>query len=274
MARQRNQMTIKNFKGVDFSTPLLNVDDARAIDALNLIKKDQDRTQIRKPWEQIAAAPVFVYHKKQVVNNIESWMSYTNTSSFNGIWSFVAEDGVEHIVAHIGKCLFEVSGIGKNGDFKSVVYTPLCNVLEIGANKYNEVIELVDEKTKAVASGNRLYIMGGTKYLMVRFYIDSDTKKTNYDVCAVEDSKYVYIPVTSTGITYVDSPTPSRQLLDDVNLLSSLRKNKLISGTLFEGNNVIRTTRFYEYELDSDIDFGTLEDDSFEIKLEYRKVVD
>ena len=164
------------------------------------------------------------------------------------------------------------NGLSKQGTFKDVVYTPLCVDTKVDEVTYHEVVELVDEKTKAVTSGNRLYIMGGTKYLMVRFYTEEN--KTKFDICAVEDSKYVYVPVTSTGITYTDSPNPSRQLLDDVNLLSSLRKNKLLSGTLFEGNDIVRTTRFYEYELDSDIDFGTLQDDSFEMKLEYRKAVE
>lgn len=270
--RERHIFDIKSFSGVDFSSPLLSVDNSRAIDALNLLKKENDRTQKRKPWEQVAFAPNFIYHKKQKVNNTEYWVKYNNTTSFNGIWAFIAEDGKEHIVAHIGKCLFEVSGLSKNGTFKDVVYTPLCIDVEEDELIYHEIVELVDEKTKGVTSGNRLYIMGGTKYLMVRFYTEEN--KTKFDICAVEDSKYVYIPVTSTGITYTDSPNPGRQLLDDVNLLSSLRKNKLLSGTLYKGNNVIRTTRFFEYELDSDIDFGNIKDDSFEIRLEYRKVVE
>lgn len=259
--RQRNLFHLPKIKGVDFTSPLLSVEDARAIEMSNLLTKEFGRLQKRKPWEQITPSLEFSYYKtiNGVLNKVD------NPINLNALFSFVAEDGKEHVVAHIGKCLFEVTGLGREKDFKEIIFTPLCN------SDKTDVIELVNEKTKAVTSGNRLYIMGGTKYLMVRFYEENNLNK--WDLVVVEDSKYVYIPTTSIGITYADSPVAGRSQLDDVNLLSSLRKNKLISGTLFKGNNVIRTTRFYEYELDGDIDTEDEFDDSFSIKLEYRKAV-
>lgn len=266
MAKARQQVSIANFGGVDFSSPLLSVADSRAIDILNFIRKN-GVNQKRKGWEQVAVAPDFQYEKQVSSNGTLFWNTFDNPKTFNGMWQFIGEDGDTHIIAHIGKALFIVEGLGQDMDFTDVTFTPLTKIVD---GHTTLPVDLIDEKTNAVASGNRLYILGGSKYLMLRFYIDDGANC--YDLCAVEDSKYVYVPTTSIGITYADSPVSIRSLLDDVNLLSTLRKNKLLSGTLFEANNVVRTTRFFEYELDTDIDSDDKTDDSFEIELQIRQV--
>lgn len=266
MARERRQLKINSFVGVDYSSPLTSVSPSRAIDILNFIRKGES-TQKRKPWEQIAAAPTFTFHTKEMINNVEMWVTHQNSNKVNGLWSFVGEDGREHIIAHIGNILYSVTGFGKNYGFKDVSFTPLVETVVENSQTYYLTIPLLNEKVKAVVSGNRLYIMGGEKFLMLRYFNDEDTGNNLWELVEVEDSKYAYVPVTTTGITYVDSPTPNRTLLDAVNLLSSFRRNKLVSGTLYEGNTVIRTTRFFEYQLDSDMEY----DDDFEIKLKYPK---
>ena len=261
MPREILTLEIKNFSGLDTSSPLLQVDPKRAIDIRNMIRLDEKSVQSRKPWEQIAQAPIFIYNKKELVNGVEEWVDVENPQHFNGFWDFVAEDGNNHVIAHIGNILFEIKGLGQGKGFKDVEFIPLVTTIEENGEEYITAIELVDDKTKAVASGNRLYIMGGLKYLCLRF------NKNGCFLDIVEDSNLVYIPVTSTGGTYTDSPVNKRTQLDKVNLLSSKRKNKLLSGTLLEGNNIIRTTRFFEYNLDSDIDNF---DDSFELELKYK----
>lgn len=261
MAREVQTLEIREFSGLDTASPLLQVDAKRAIDILNMIRLDEKSVQSRKPWEQIGEAPEFTYNKKELVNGVETWVEIENPRQFNGLWDFTGEDGKNHVIAHIGNILFELDGIGQGKSFQDIKFYPLVETIKENGEEYTTAIELVNDKTKAVASGNRLYIMGGLKYLCLRF------NKNGCFLDIVEDSELVYVPVTSTGGTYTDSPVNQRTQLDKVNLLSSKRKNKLLSGTLLEGNNVVRTTRFFEYSLDADIDDF---DDSLEIELKYK----
>ncbi len=103
------------------------------------------------------------------------------------------------------------------------------------------------------ASGKRLYILGGNKYLMLRI-------APSYELVEVEDSDYTYIPTTSIGVTYKDAPTNLVSAYDDVNLMTQWRKNKLVSGTYIDNGVDVRTTRFWEWSLDTSIKPKTLSD--------------
>ena len=69
-------------------------------------------------------------------------------------------------------------------------------------------------------------------------------------MCRVEDDVDTYIPTTTIGITEVDSGISARTALDDVNLLSSLRKNKLVTGL----SSSVENKDIYEYYLDAPIE--------------------
>ena len=69
----------------------------------------------------------------------------------------------------------------------------------------------------------------------------------------VEDDEDTYIPVTTIGITEADSAVNEQQILDDVNMMSQWRRNKLVSGTYVDDGVSLRTTRFTDYQLDTSI---------------------
>lgn len=169
--------------------------------------------QTRDAWEQVAKADARV----------------------NAVIRFKAEDGYEHTIAHIGNYLYEIFRIGRYYTFLQPFF------VQISETKLNNYRSLM------VTSGKRLYILGGNKYYLLRITLEG------YELVEVEDSKYTYIPTTTIGITYTDSPISGITALDDVNLMTQWRKNKLVSGTYIDNGTDIRTTRFWQWDLDTSI---------------------
>lgn len=209
----RRTLNVSSFAGVDYQKAEANVEDSHAVDSLNRIIKD-GVNQTRDGWEQIAKVDTKV----------------------NGIWSFIAEDGVRHVVCHIGTHLYEAKKLGKNYNFLQASFTLISQY------------EIENYKSCAFVGANRLYILGGNKYLVLRI------SGVNYDLIEVEDNEEItYIPTTSIGVTYKDSPAAGAQALDDVNCMTQWRKNKLVSGTWIDDGVSVRSTRFWEWPLDTSI---------------------
>ncbi len=208
---QRHVFTTESFAGVDYQEAENRVAKYNARESLNVIFKN-GIDQTRDAWEQVAKADARV----------------------NSLIKFKAEDGMEHIIAHIGKYLYEIFRLGREHSFLDAIFTKISTY------------ELEDYKSKMVVSGKRLYILGGNKYLMLRM-------TPTYELCEVEDSQYTYVPVTTIGITYKDSPVNGVSALDDVNLMTQWRKNKLVSGTYIDNGKDVRTTRFWEWDFDTSV---------------------
>lgn len=207
----RRTFSTGTFAGADFQEAENKLANYNARDLLNVIFKD-GINQTRDAWEQVAKADGRV----------------------NSFVIFRAEDGRTHIIAHIGKFLYEIFRIGKEYSFLDTIFTKISNY------------ELEDYKSFMRVSGKRLYILGGNKYLMLRI-------TPEYELVEVEDSQYTYIPVTSIGITYKDSPVGGASAYDDVNLMTQWRKNKLVSGTFIDTGANVRSTRFWEWNLDTSV---------------------
>lgn len=273
IARDRKTLSIDTFYGVDYSKPALQVLDYHAIDILNFIIKD-GVDQKRAPWEQMAAVPSFSYVKKVDGSYIER----SNSKVINGIWRFKAEDGEYHVVAHVGKCLFEVLGMS-TPTFKTVYFQPLYQAVSINSvSRYYVANELLDQRSDGKVSGQRLWLLTGNKYLCIRFsdevtdeWVSSKQTNCNCYIRAVED--FAYIPVTTIGIPETDSEvTEGNATLDSVNLLTPLRKNKMLSATIPDGSEIVRTTRFHEFPLDTNINIapsGT--EDDITITIDYKE---
>lgn len=214
----RKTFTTGSFAGVDYQEAETNLANYNARDILNIIRKD-GINQTRDAWEQIA----------KVEGRVNSYIK------------FEAEDGYEHHIFHIGKFLYEGFKIGKEYSFLDAYFIKISNY------------ELEDYRSLMRASGKRLYILGGNKYLMLRI-------APSYELVEVEDSDYTYIPTTSIGVTYKDAPTNLVSAYDDVNLMTQWRKNKLVSGTYIDNGVDVRTTRFWEWNLDTSIKPKTLSD--------------
>ena len=111
-------------------------------------------------------------------------------------------------------------------------------------DNYYECYEYEDFKSFAFNGGDRLWFLGGNKYMLIR-YLNGQILIT-----PVEDSDFAPIPTTQISITYKNARAGQRAKLDNVNLLNVLRKNKLISGI---GKNEDEKTKtdYYDYTLDA-----------------------
>lgn len=245
----RHQMEVKSFLGVDYSTQKFLISDGHAIDLKNYIYKD-GVMQKRNGIEQIALVRDFSYipadfdeTSKPLVDEIHS---NENEKTINGMWKFVAEDGKEHIAAHIGKLMYEITNI--DNDFIEVSPITVGTAIVEGEKHYL-AFEFEDYKSFAIVGGNKLWFLGGTKYMCLRFVKATETTSKSM-FFALEDSDFTPIPTTSISITYKNSIVNRRTSLDSVNLLTKWRKNQLISGTTKQEDEKTKTT-FYEYTLDA-----------------------
>ena len=234
--------TIQRFLGVDYSSQKFLVGDGRAIDLLNYIYKD-GVIQKRLGFEELFQIKPFNYVPKDFDGN-DVLEVHTNTINFNGIWRLRFEDGLFHTIAHIGKLLYEVVNLedGKPS-FEPILYSPTQVTVE-GQNYY-QCYEYEDFKSFAFNGGDRLWFLGGNKFMLIR-YLEND----GLLVVPVEDSQFAPIPVTQISITYKNARAGQRANLDNVNLLNVLRKNRLISGIGKDEDEKTKSD-FYDYTLDA-----------------------
>lgn len=241
----KKTLTINKFMGVDYGLAQLQVADYHAVDLQNIIFKDRVN-QKRHGWQQLAKMSNTTYYVEKEDGTYEQ---RNNTYNFNGIWSFVGEDNQVYVVAHIGKLLYKITGIGKDMNFLN------CNIELVATSKvYNGVIinvakELEDYKSQAFYGNKRLYILGGNKYYVLRGL------NSNLTLKEVEDDENTYIPVTTIGIVAANSLSSGESSLghatslDDVNLMTQYRKNKLVTGMPIASE--VKKTRYNDYELDT-----------------------
>ena len=197
-----------------------------------------------------------IIYKDGVDQTRDGWEQIAKAEGrINCYISFVGEDNYLHHIFHIGKHLYEGFKIGKNWSFLDAFFIKISET------------ELEDYRSFMRVSGKRLYILGGNKYYVLRI-------TPTYELVAVEDSKYVYIPTTTIGITYKDSPTNGIEALDDVNLLTQWRKNKLVSGTYIDNGVDVRSSRFWEWALDTSIKpKATTDLNDLEVQVSYLRKV-
>lgn len=236
------KLSVSRFLGVDYTPTQLQVKDYHAADMENLVYEDRV-TQKRKGYEQLAKIGRTAYH----VLTESGYEQRFNEPHFNGFWVFVGDDKRKHCIAHIGKLLYTVEGIGKDKTFLDCRFTPLLEERIINSVRYQVATELEDFKSMAFHGSNCLFVLGGNAFYILRINGDRFALKK------VEDSDETYIPTTTIGITDADSDVDERQALDDVNMMTQYRKNKLVSGTYFDDGINVRTTRFWDYSLDTSV---------------------
>ncbi len=241
---KQKTLAIAKFLGVDFNPAQLQVADNHAVDMENIIFEDRVN-QKRRGWEQLAKIDPYHYHV--VVDELGTIEERINTTSFNAFWEFEDAEGQRHYIAHIGKLIYVVTNIGKDATFLDFHLEPLVETKVVGNNTYHLAIELEDYKSFAQTGYGRLFIFGGNKLLVLK------VKNGNFELKEVEDDEDTYIPVTTIGITEVDSAVNEQQILDDVNLMTQWRRNKCVSGTYLDDGVSLRTTRFTDYQLDTSV---------------------
>jgi len=236
------KLTVSRFLGVDFNPAQLQVADNHATDMRNFVYEDKV-TQKRKGYDQMAQIKRTPYH----VITESGYEQRFNEPHFNGFFEFTGDDGANHCVAHIGRLLYAVYGIGRDKTFLDCRFVPLLRTVVVNSVTYNVGIELEDFKSMAFHGYNCLFILGGNALYILRM------DGSDFTLKAVEDSDETYVPVTTIGITDADSKVNERQALDDVNMMTQYRKNKLVSGTYIDDGVNVRTTRFWDYSLDTSI---------------------
>lgn len=250
-AKSRYITGVTTFSGLDLSTQRFKVSQGRAIDMNNFIYKD-GVIQKREGIEEIFSVEPTYYIVKsfdnEKITNIPEDNYRLNTTNFNGIWSFTAEDGKLHIIAHIGKLLYEVTDITNDNISISPITETITSIYHNG-NYYIEAYEFEDYKSDAFVGSKRLYFLGGNKFMCLKYKSDENGNSIRY-FYPIEDDVETYIPTTTTSITYKNSAVGGRSSLDKVNLLTKWRKNELISGTLKSEDDKTKTD-FFDYSLDS-----------------------
>ena len=258
---KRQTLNVNAFGGVDFSSQRLQVATHRAIDLLNFVYKD-GVIQKRQGYTEVAVVPTKNYIAYPYDNGTITTTILTNTSKrFNGIWRFLAEDGEYHIIAHIGKVLFEI----KDLDQPIVKFELLSSTgVSVGSdsNYYPTTYEHLDQKSMAFVGNNRLWFLGGNKFMVIGFR--AGDSQLIYE--PVEESQYTFIPTTTTSITYKNSIVQGRSAFDYANNMTIWRQNTCLSGTGKSADDY-RRTKYYEYTLDAPLKLKHTAEDVEALKL-------
>lgn len=229
----RKTYQINQFLGVDYSTQKFQINNNRAIDILNYIYKD-GVVQNRNGITQLLNIKPYRYTP---VGEEETKINDTN---INSMWQFIAEDKEKHIIAHIGKLLYEIKNIDNELEIE-------IKPIQVNGKCY----EFENYSSQAFVGANKLWFLGGNKYMVLRFRNIDNQKVITLE--PVEESDLVQIPTTTILITYADALVSKRTSLDKVNLLTKWRKNMLLSGIGKEETSITSTN--FDYTLDSPMIF-------------------
>ena len=258
MNHTRKTLLIPSFTGSDLTSPQTQVSERRAMYSLNYMQREGS-IQKRFAYEQLAKVPSLTFYER-TFGGEELNTAIRNPARINGMWSFIAEDGERHVVAHVGHVLYEIKDIGKRPSFRLI-----SGSKDIEGNTHS--FRFLDQKSYASVGQNRLWLLGGNKYVVVRFQKEGE-RESACTVEAVANSSLAFVPTTTIGITYKDAVTGTRSGLDYPNMLSKFRKNMLLSGV---GKTEQATSRFYEYTLDAPIAFEDEAKDMGEMRMTVSK---
>jgi hypothetical protein len=199
-ATEHKRFKIDNFLGVDYASTKINANKSRAVDMKNFINRDGVNRK-RFGWNEVL----------KIVDNLG------NPLPINGFWYFTDSNKVEHKIIHAGNRIFKITTIGQNS-FESE-YEDITPV---------ELEEkILNQRSFGLVRGDYLYLFLGKVYAMYGKWNNND-----YELRAVENGEKTYIPTTTIGISAIGSLINSRQVLEEVNLLTNKRRNKLIAEPL------------------------------------------
>lgn len=268
-SKSLQQHQLKNFLGCDFYNDPLNVSKHRTPKMKNFI------------FENGVSRKRNGFIQRALITDIDN-----NPAKINGYWEFEDSFRIKHTLIHAGNRIYKYNyGVDLFHDTytditESTTYYPSYSTLQNWRAFVSDNIK--NEKSYAIARKNRLYILTGGVYLVYGFwnYIElpeqeyeqleainenylyylTDTKQyyfqnnniekedaamcLNWELRPVQDNEDTYIPTTSIGI----HPTLGVQtVLDEVNLLSRYRYNKLIGDNFVE--NPLGTIDFNKFKI-------------------------
>lgn len=211
-----------SFLGADYTQNELHISEQRAVEMQNIINRDGEN-QKRYGYTEILG-----FKGKQI----------------NGLWE-IQSGNEKQIVIHVEKKFYKA--IINSTDILQNDIT----IEEIGINRnyvppyyesddWNEYLNnsIKNELSYGIVKGNRLYIFCGIMLVYGKF-------NNVWELRAVRDNEDTYIPITTSNISHTKSDVNTRYSLDNVNLMSCRRINKLygVNSTMFiNADDYVTTT--------------------------------
>lgn len=255
-APTKNVLLVKNFVGIDVLNAQNNVSTQRGIYSLNYVWLD-NVAQKRWAYDKIAFVKKTYFYPIDYDTNAPLSNAIENPNQFNGLWSFIADDGNRHYIAHIGHLLYEVRGI----DTERPTFSP---IFEVRGIKENCSYKFHNQHSFAAVGQKRLWFLGGERFVMLHYHLVGDTYYPMIEQVAYSD--YAFVPTTTVAITTDDAITSGRTGMDYPNLMSKFRINTLLSGVeRSEGEN---RNEYYEYTLDAPIVWQDETEDMFDMTID------
>ena len=193
-------MELGDFKGVDFSSSPLDVNNYRATDMRNLINRYGMNCK-RNGWKELFSVEDDNRNRRRV----------------NGFFSYK-----NYYILHAGARFFRVDRVDAE-------YL-LTDITESSTHKPSAIDpgRLKDQRSEAYLKGERLYIVGAGDYLVYGSWNEGES----YELRRVENGEDTYIPTTTININCdAESETDIKGTLDEPNLLCSKRINRLVGSS-------------------------------------------
>lgn len=212
--KERRQLTLEDFKGVDFSSSPLRVRSNRASDIKNFIN-EYGVNKKRNGWNEL-------FH-------IED--SEGNAQPINGIFQYVKGSHKDMLV-HAGKRIYKITQL--NGEY---AFTDITLSSTYAAAKVKPSL-LTSTRSQAFFNKGKCYFVGCGDFLVYGSWDNGET----YELRRVADNEDTYIPTTTVSIDDDTNETDIRSTMEDINLLSSKRKNQLLGRAFKEGETSLTWT--------------------------------
>lgn len=201
--KERKSLTLEGFKGVDFSSSPLRVRTNRASNMRNFIN-EYGVNKKRNGWNELF--------------RIED--SNGKAQPINGFFQYVKGERKDLLV-HAGKRIYRVDE--NNGEYTYTDITLSSTYLPARV----DTTLLTNERSQAFFNKGRCYIVGCGDYLVYGTWDNGET----YELRRVANDIDTYIPTTTISIDDDSVDDDTRGSLDDINLLSSKRKNQLLGSS-------------------------------------------
>lgn len=222
--KERRQLTLENFRGVDFSSSPLRVRSNRASNMRNFIN-EYGVNKKRNGWNEL----FHIEDSNGVVQPI------------NGIFQYI-KGTHKDLLVHAGRRIYKITQ--SNGEY---IYTDITLSSTYISAKVQPSL-LTNTRSQAFFNKGKCFIIGCGDFLVYGSWDNGVT----YELRRVADNEDTYIPTTTVSIDDDSVPDDTRGSLDDVNLLSSKRRNQLLGRAFNDGETSLT------WSLDSGkIDEGT-----------------
>ncbi len=229
--KNRTTLQLSDFKGVDFSSSALSVRKDRASYMRNFIN-EYGANKKRNGWNELVK------------------IKYGGAAQrINGIFEYINGSRKE-IIVHAGRRFYRLVKGTERYSVEDITLTSTYLPAKVDTTK------LKDQRSQAFFNKGRAYIIGCGDYLVYGTWNNG----TSYELRRVCNDVDTYVPTTTVSIDNDDVVDDTRGSLDDVNCLTTKRRNQLLgtsetnkTWTLDSGSIDVGTT--------VNIEIQTIEDD-------------